>query len=153
MEENTERRPGERILMWFLLALSLFVFVAAWLMPRHTLSDSGAFPLFIGSVMILAVLRILWKERRVFASWKWSEEIVQVKPFMLPREVLAYIVVLVLYILLLYPLHFWVSSYLFLVGSFLLLKGAKPVKALIIGAGMLVVIWFLFQYIFRIMLW
>lgn len=153
MEENTERRPGERILIWFLLVLSLFVFVASWLMPHDTLSSSGAFPLFIGSVMILSVLRILWKERKVFASWKWGEEIGQAKPFVFPREVFVYIVVLVLYILLLYPLHFWVSSYLFLVGSFLLLKGAKPVKALIIGAGMLVVIWFLFQYIFRIILW
>jgi hypothetical protein len=153
MEENTERRPGERILIWFLLALSIFVFVVSWLMPHDTLSSSGAFPLFIGSVMILSILRILWKEHRVFASWKWGEEIAQTKTFIFPKEVLAYTVVLVLYLLLLYPLHFWVSSYLFLVGSFLLLKGAKPVKALIIGAGMVAGIWFLFQYIFQIVLW
>jgi hypothetical protein len=68
-------------------------------------------------------------------------------------QVVAYIGVLVLYILLLNPLHFWVSSYLFLVGSFLLLKGAKLLRGLIIGAGMLAVIWLLFQYIFRIVLW
>ena len=74
MEENTERKPGERFLMWFLLALSLFVLITAWFMPHDTFSDSGAFPLFIGCVMILSVLRILWKERKVFASWKWSEE-------------------------------------------------------------------------------
>ena len=153
MEEKLERRPGERILIWFLLALSLFVLITAWFMPRHCLSDSGAFPLFIGSVMTLSVIRILWKERKVFASWKWGEEIGQAKPFVFPKEVTAYIAVLVVYILVTMPLGFWVSSYLFLVGSFLMLKGAKPVNALIIGAGMLVVIWFLFQYIFRIMLW
>jgi hypothetical protein len=153
MEENAERRPGERFLIWFLLCLSLFVFVAAWFMPRHSLSDSGAFPLFIGSVMILSVLRILWKGRKVFASWKWREEHALIKPFVLPREVLAYIGVLVLFMLLTSYLHFWVSAYLFLVGSFLLLKGARPVRALIIGAVMLAVVWLLFQYIFRIILW
>jgi hypothetical protein len=153
MEENTERRPGERIVIWFLLALSLFVFVVAWLMPRETLSSSGAFPLFIGSVMILSVLRILWKERKVFASWKWREELSLIQPFVLPWEVASYIGVLVVYIVVTSSLGFWVSSYLFLVGSFLLLKGARPIKALIIGIGMLVVIWLLFQYIFRIILW
>ena len=122
-------------------------------MPHDTYSSSGAFPLFIGAVMFLSILRILWKERKVFASWKWAEEIPQIKPFAFPRQVVTYAVVLVLYILLLYPLHFWVSSYLFLVGSFLLLKGAKLVRGLIIGAIMLAVIWLLFEYIFRIVLW
>jgi len=153
MEENTERKPGERFLMWFLVALSLFVFIVAWYMPHESYASMGAFPLFIGAVMLLSILRILWKERKVFASWQWKEELAQASPFAFPKLVVAYIGVLVLYILLLNPLHFWVASYLFLVGSFLLLKGAKIVRALIIGAIMLAVIWFLFQYIFRIVLW
>lgn len=153
MEENTERRPGERFLMWFLLALSLFVLIVAWFMPHDSFSSMGAFPLFIGAVMFLSILRILWKERKVFASWQWKEELSQVKPFAFPTLVVVYIGVLVLYILLLYPLHFWLSSYLFLVGSFLLLKGAKFVRALITAAIMLAVIWLLFQYAFRIVLW
>ena len=153
MEENTERKPGERFLMWFLVALSLFVFIVAWYMPHESYASMGAFPLFIGAVMFLSILRILWKERKVFASWQWKEELAQASPFAFPKLVVAYIGVLVLYILLLNPLHFWVASYLFLVGSFLLLKGAKIVRALIIGAIMLAVIWFLFQYIFRIVLW
>jgi hypothetical protein len=59
----------------------------------------------------------------------------------------------VVYILVTSSLGFWISSYLFLVGSLLLLKGARPVKALIIGVVTLAVIWLLFQYIFRIILW
>ena len=153
MEENTERKPGERFLMWFLVALSLFVFIVAWYMPHESYASMWAFPLFIGAVMLLSILRILWKERKVFASWQWKEELAQASPFAFPKLVVSYIGVLVLYILLLNPLHFWVASYLFLVGSFLLLKGAKIVRALIIGAIMLAVIWFLFQYIFRIVLW
>lgn len=153
MDENLERKPGERFLMWFLLALGLFVLVAAWQMPHNTYSASGSFPIFIAAVMILSILRILWKERKVFASWKWAEEIARIQPFAFPKEVIWYAAALILYILLLYPLHFWASSYLFLVGSFLLLKGAKLVRGLIIGAIMLAVIWLLFEYIFRIVLW
>jgi len=153
MEEKTERRPGERFLMWFLLALSLFVIIVAWQMPHDSFSSMGAFPLFIGAVMLLSIARILWKERKVFASWQWKEELVQARPFAFPYLVNVYIVVLILYILLLYPLHFWLSSYLFLVGSFLLLKGAKIVRALITGVIMLAVVWLLFQYAFRIVLW
>ena len=153
MEENTERKPGERFLMWFLLALSLFVLIVAWQMPHDSFSSMGAFPLFIGAVMFLSILRILWKERKVFASWQWKEEIAQARPFAFPTLVVLYIFVLVAYILLLYPLHFWLSSYLFLVGSFLLLKGAKIVRALITGVIMLAVVWLLFEYAFRIVLW
>jgi hypothetical protein len=153
MEEKIERKPGERFLMWFLLALSLFIFIVAWQMPHDSFSSSGAFPLFIGAVMFLSILRILWKGRKVFALWQWKEEISEAKPFAFPRQVVAYIVVLVLYILLLNPLHFWVGSYLFLVGSFLLLKGANLLRGLIIAAIMLAVIWLLFEYIFRIVLW
>jgi len=153
VEEDTKRKPGERILTWFLLAVSLFVLVNAWRMPHETLSSSGAFPFFIGSVMILSVLRVLWKEWKVFASWKWREEFSLIQPFVMPREVASYIGVLVVYILVTSSLGFWVSSYLFLVGSFLLLKGARPVKGLIIGVVMLAIIWLLFQYIFKIILW
>jgi hypothetical protein len=153
MEEKTERKPGERFLLWFLLALSLFIFVVAWQMPHDSFSSSGAFPLFIASVMFLSVVRMFMKDRKVFASWKWREEVAQIKPFAFPREVVVYTVVLILYSLLLYPLHFWISSYLFLVGSFLMLKGAKPVRGMIIAACMLAVIWLLFQYIFKIVLW
>jgi hypothetical protein len=153
MEEKTERKPGERFLMYFLLALSLFVVIVAYSMDHSKFESTGSFPLFIGTVMFLSILRILWKERKVFSSWHWKEELSQVKPFAFPSLVVAYTGVLILYILLLYPLHFWAASYLFLVGSFLLLKGAKFLKGLMIGAVMLAVIWLLFQYIFRIVLW
>lgn len=153
MENNTERKPGERFFIGFLLALSLFILITAWFMPRRTLSDSGTFPLFIGFIMILAVLRIFWKERKIFASWKWKEEGPLIQPFVFPKDVTVYMLVLLVYILATGYVGFWVSSYIFLVGSFLLLRGAKLVRALITGAVMLAVIWLLFQYIFRIILW
>jgi hypothetical protein len=61
--------------------------------------------------------------------------------------------ILILYILVLEPLHFWVSSFLFLVGSFLFLKGAGWIRSIIIAVGMLVTVYVLFQYTFSVILW
>lgn len=154
MEEKTKQRPGERILLWFLLAISIFLLIQAFLLPNlKNLSSPGAFPIFIISVMILSVLRILWKSRTHHSTYKLSEEFGKAIPLVFPKTVAAYTAILILYIFLLYPLHFWVSSYLFLVGSFIFLKGAKVLRSIFIAGGMLVAIYLLFQYLFRVILW
>jgi len=45
------------------------------------------------------------------------------------------------------------SSFIFLVGSFTFLKGAGWIRSIIIAVGMLVAVYFLFQYIFKVILW
>jgi len=154
MEDKVEQRPGERILLWFLLAFSIFILIQAFILPNlKDLSSPGAFPIFIISIMILSVLRILWKNRRHHSAFKIGEEFGKAIPLAFPKTVAAYTAILILYIFLLYPLHFWASSYLFLVGSFLFLKGAKIFQSFLIAAGMLVAIYLLFQYLFRVILW
>lgn len=154
MEDKITQRPGERILLWFLFAFSIFILIQAILLPNlKDLSSPGAFPIFIISVMILSILRILWKNRTHHSTIKIGEEFEKAIPLVFPKTVAAYAAILILYIFLLYPLHFWVSSYLFLIGSFVLLKGAKILRSLFIAAGMLAVIYFLFQYLFRVIFW
>lgn len=154
MEDKITRRPGERILIWFLLLFSIFILVQAFMMPHlENLSSSGAFPIFIGSIMILCTLRILWENHARYSALKIGEEIEKAIPLVFPKTVAAYTAILILYILLLYPLHFWVSSYLFLVGSFLFLKGAKILRSFFIAAALLGVIYLLFQYLFRVIFW
>lgn len=153
MEKEFKSRPGEGFLIFFLLLFSIFVVATSWIMPHSEFSSSGSFPLIIGSVMIISVLHILWKNRKEFFANKLKEEILLTKLYLFPKDVAVYSLVLIAYIILLHPLHFWISSYLFMFVSFLTLRGAKPVKALIIGAGMLIGIWFLFAYIFKIVLW
>ena len=154
MEEKIEQTPGERILLWFLLAFSIFILIQAFRLPNlHNLSSPGAFPIFVISIMILSVLRVLWKNRTRHSALKTGEEFGKAIPFVFPKNVAIYAAILILYIFLLYPLNFWVSSYLFLVGSFLFLKGAKIFRSFFIAAGMLAAIYLLFQYLFRVILW
>lgn len=154
MEDKITQRPGERILMWFLLAFSISILILAFRIPHlENLSSSGAFPIFVASVLIGSSLRILWKNREQYAALKLGEEFKQTGPFVFPKIVTTYTAVLILYILLLYPLHFWVSSALFLIGSFILLKGAKVWQSLIIAAATLVAVYLVFQYVFKVILW
>jgi putative tricarboxylic transport membrane protein len=154
MEEKIEQRPGERILLWFILAMSLFAFIVALMIPHlEHLNSAGAFPIFITSIMIASAVRILWKNRKRYAVLSLAEEVSQAQPFAVPKIVAGYSVILFLYILLTAPLHFLPSSYLFLVGSFLFLKGASLWKSFLIAAFMLAIIFVLFQTIFKVILW
>ena len=154
MEEKTVQKPGEKILIWFLLFFSIFILVQAIMIPGlKSLSSSGVFPIFISSIMIMTMLRLLWKNRTQYSTRKIGDEFKKGIPIVFPKTVAIYAGILVLYILFLYPLHFWPSSFLFLLGSFVFLRGAKPLRALFIAAGLLVVIYLLFQYLFRVIFW
>jgi hypothetical protein len=154
MVEKSEQKPGERIVIWFLLLLSIFILVQAIMIPHlDNLSSSGVFPIFIALIMISSISSLLWKNRARYSALKIGEEFKKAIPLVFPRAVAIFATILILYIFLLYPLHFWVSSYLFLVGSFVFLKGAKIVHAFVIAAGLLVVIYFLFQSLFRVIFW
>ncbi len=152
--EQTERRPGERLMLWFLLAFSVFILITALkTLQLENLSSSGAFPIFIALVMIGSTLTVLWKNRARYAAFRIGEETVRALPLVFPHTVAVFTGILILYISLLEPLHFWVSSFLFLVGSFIFLKGAGWIRSIVIAVGMLVTVYVLFQYTFSVILW
>jgi hypothetical protein len=154
MTEQTEQRPGERLFLWFLLAFSVFILLTALMIPHlENLSSSGAFPIFIGSVLILSTVRVLWRNRKPYAALTLREECRHVCAYALPLNVVGYALILFLYILTTAPLHFLPSSFGFLVISFLFLKAASPVRSFIVAAGTLAGIYVLFHTVFRVILW
>jgi putative tricarboxylic transport membrane protein len=154
MSEQVRHRPGERLFLWLLLAFSVFILITAVRIPQlENLSSSGAFPIFIGSVLILSTLRVLWRNRKHYAELTLREESRQVPGFVLPLNVVGYALVLLLYILTTAPLHFLPSSFGFLVVSFIFLKGTTPVRSLIVAAVTLACIYALFHTVFRVILW
>jgi len=154
MTEQTEPRPGERIFIWLLLAFGIFVLITALMIPNLVnLSSSGVFPVFIASILILTMVHVLWQNRKRYAAVRLREECRQVPAFVLPVTVIGYAFILLLYILTTAPLHFLPSSFAFLVISFIFLKGASPLRSVIIGVGTLAVIYVLFQTIFKVILW
>jgi hypothetical protein len=129
-------------------------FIAALMIPHlEHLSSSGAFPIFITVIMIISTICILWNNRKRYAALPLGEELRQAQPFSLPKIIIIYTAILLTYILLTARLHFVPSTYLFLAGSFIFLKGGKTWKMLLIAALMLAVIYVLFQTIFNVFLW
>jgi hypothetical protein len=152
--EHEKPRPGERVVLWLLLALGTGILVTALTtLPLENLSASGAFPVCIALVMMGSALLVLRKNRARYAALRLREECAASIPFVFPRTVAVFIGILVLYILLLEPLHFWASAFLFLVGSTVFLKGAGWIRATVVAVGMLAAIYVLFQSFFRVILW
>lgn len=132
----------------------MFMLVTAVRIPHlENLSSSGAFPIFIGSVLILSTVRVLWQNRKRYAVLTWVEESRQGAAFVLPLNVVGYALILLLYILTTAPLHFLPSSFGFLVISFIFLKATTPLRSLIISVGTLASIYVLFHTVFRVILW
>lgn len=153
MENKVAYRPGERIFLWVLIVISILVLVYSLQIPHKDLSGPGVFPIFIGAILLVSALRVLWANRNIYRSLPLGQELRQAADFTFPRTVTVFAVILILYILLLQPLHFIASSYLFLVGSFIFLKGTTVVRAFLTGVGFLALIYFIFQYIFKVVLW
>jgi putative tricarboxylic transport membrane protein len=153
MEEKIPKRPGERIFLWFNLLISIFILINAFRMPHESFSSYGSFPILVGSIMALTILWVLIKDRARLYGFKIGEEFRKTIPFAFPGTISVYAGIIILYILLLNPLHFWLGSYLFLIGSFLFLKGTTPLRSLFIAAGLLGAIYLVFQFIFKIILW
>jgi hypothetical protein len=154
MPAQTPYRPGERIFIWLLLALGIFIVITAFMIPNlENLSSSGVFPIFVGSILILTMVHVLWKNRKRYAASTLREECAQVRAFVLPITVVGYAGILLLYILTTAPLRFIPSSFAFLVISFIFLRAASPLCSVIIAVCTLAGIYGLFQTIFKVILW
>jgi putative tricarboxylic transport membrane protein len=154
MTGQMPHRPGERVFLWLLFACGIFVLITALMIPNlENLSSSGVFPIFIGSILILTIARVLWNNRRQYATMTLREDCRQIPAFVLPVTVTGYAGILLLYILTTAQLHFLPSSFAFLVISFVFLKGASIWRSVIIGAGTLAGIYLLFQTVFKVILW
>jgi hypothetical protein len=154
MTDATHTRPGERFFVWVLLAFSVCILVTALRIPHlENLSSSGAFPILTAAIMISMAACVLWRNRRRYAALTLQEEFRQVRAFAVPRNVVGYALILLLYILTTASLHFLPSSFTFLVVSFMFLKAASPLRSGLIAAGTLAGMYVLFQTVFKVVLW
>ena len=155
MEKERKLRAGENFFAWILLLFSLFVLLQAYFISGFSsISSAGTFPMAASAVMVVSSCLILLKNRRLEKpeNRNLRGELAQAVKAVLPYKFLIYTVIVVAYVTLLQPLHFLPSSFAFLVISIVYLKGTTVPKALIISISILVFIYILFQYVFRVVL-
>ena len=138
-----------------MLAFSLFVlFLAYRISGFSSISSPGTFPMGAASVMVLSMVLILLDNRKMQKPdvADLADELRRAAGEVLSKVFLIYTAVIIVYMVLIEPLHFLTSSFVFLFVSMLYLKGSTFFKSLIIAAVSLGGIYFIFQYFFRVVL-
>lgn len=155
MSKKRKLRAGENIFGWLLLLFSLFVLVNAYLISGFSsISSAGMFPMCASAVMVIAMVSILLNNRKFKKADADSlkSELHRAAKQVLPNVFLVYAIIVIVYVVLIQPLHFLPSSFAFLLVSMIYLKGSTALKSLIISTITLGCIYFMFQYLFRVVL-
>jgi putative tricarboxylic transport membrane protein len=155
MRQTRKLRVGENLFTWLLMLLSLFVFYEAYLISGfHALDSPGTFPLMAAGIMIFTAGLVLLENRKQEKPDvpNLRAELSRAGREVLPPVFLIYIIIVIAYAILIEPLHFLPSSFLFLFASMAFLRGSGIIKSLVISAGTLVCIYIIFQTLFRVIL-
>jgi putative tricarboxylic transport membrane protein len=155
MKKDRKLRAGENIFGWILLLFSLYILLQAYFISGFSsISSAGTFPMAASAVMVVSSGLILLNNRRLKKpdTKNIRDELVLTVKTVLPSIFLFYIVIVIVYAALLKPLHFLPSSLAFLIISIIYLKGTTVPKTILISISILVFIYILFQYVFRVVL-
>jgi hypothetical protein len=155
MTPPTRRLPGELV---FVLVLLLFGATALWQAYRisgfASWSSPGAVPMLAALVLLAAALRIALATLRQPSAEipEGSTLPAQFGQLLLPRVIVAFTLLIVLYMFALEPLGFVVASFLFLAAGMWVLGSRRIVYNFVISAICLAVIYAIFQTAFSVVL-
>jgi len=155
MKKERKLRAGENFFGWLMMALGLFVLVQAFLISGFSsISSAGTFPMLASAVMVVAAASMLLNNRKLKKpdTDSFKNELRQAAKQALPKVFLVYMIIVIGYIILIKPLHFLPSSFVFLLLSMIFLKGSSALKSLLISTVTLGCIYIMFQYFFRVVL-
>ena len=149
-----ETKPGEGPFVLLLFLVSIGLLIEAIRIPQLENSSSpGAFSIIVTSLMAVCTALLLSRNwRRYFLIDLANDARLAVRNAF-PKTVIVFMTLLVGYVAVIQPLHFWASSFAYLGLSFYLLQKASVVKSVSIAAFILVCIYLIFQYIFQVVLW
>ena len=105
-------------------------------------------------VMVISMAFILLNNRKLEKpdAKGLADELRLTAKQVLPRVFLIYVGIIIVYMILIQPLHFLPSSFAFLLASMIYLRGSSIIKSLIITTITLAGIYVVFQYFFRVVL-
>lgn len=144
------RKPGELGIALISFIIGTLGFYFALDMTSDELSSPSVFPKLASTVVMVCSVVNFWKAMRRKKPEVSAPTIAQ---YLLPKDVVVVLLLLVSYCVVLPWLHFIVSSYAFMVlGMVYLQRGKNIVRALLISAASLAVLVILFRYLFLVIL-
>lgn len=155
MKPHEKRLPGE---LAFVVVALLFAVTALWQAIRisgfASWSSPGAVPMLAALVMVLSGLKIAYGtlRRPPAESVPGVSRAAAFAQALLPRVIVAFTLLIVLYMFALEPAGFVVSSFLFLFAGMWVLGSRRLVHNAIVAALSLAVIYAVFQTAFSVVL-
>ena len=138
LHEKRLKQPGEDIFGLIFLVLSVGLFWQAYLIAGFSSIDSpGAFPLAAAAVMFVAAIIVVLGNRHHGRDTSGTP--------ILPRVVMIFVALMVGYAVLLSPLGFLPSSFLFLLFGMRLLYRRGWLAAIVLSLGSLIVVYVIFR--------
>jgi len=148
MQDGHVRRPGEGVFAIIVALCSLVLLWKAYDIDGFSaLSSPGAVPLGAAATMVVSALVIAFKTLR---SPKATTE--TIAKHILPFDVWTGIVLIILYAVLLVPLGFLPTSFLFMAIMIKLLSGRSVFFAVWTSAVSLLVIYLVFRIVFSVLM-
>lgn len=144
------RKPGEIFFatLWIILGALGYYFAIS--MTSDSYSAPSVFPKLTSALIIVCGLVILTKALKRERPEPDSPGVFQ---YLLPRDVLVMITLVILYCFSLPRLHFFPSSLAFLsAGMIYLYRGKKIIQSVVISVATLAVLIAIFRYVFMVIL-
>ena len=151
MNKSKKLRPGEKVFSFILIIFSVILFFESYKISGFSgLTTSGAMPMFASTIMLIASIFIFRETLKKDSKNKFN--LLKVTQYLLPKQLIFFVSLVLIYVLAIPYFGFTLSSGTFLIISILNLWNKGFVWSLGVSALSIAVIYFLFRIVFQVIL-
>ena len=151
MNKSKKLRPGEKVFSVILIIFSAILFFESFKISGFSgLTTSGAMPMFASTLMFIASIFIFLETLKKDPKNKFN--LLKVTQYLLPKQLIFFVSLVLIYVLAIPYFGFTLSSGTFLIISILNLWNKGIVWSLGVSVFSIAVIYFLFRIIFQVIL-
>ena len=151
MNKSKKLRPGEKVFSFILIIFSAILFFESYKISGFSgLTTSGAMPMFASTLMLIASIFIFLETLKKYPKNKFN--LLKVTQYLLPKQLIFFVSVVLIYVLAIPYFGFTLSSGTFLIISILSLWNKGIVWSLGVSIFSITIIYFLFRIVFQVIL-
>ena len=151
MNKSKKLRPGEKVFSVILIIFSAILFFESYKISGFSgLTTSGAMPMFASTLMFIASIFIFLETLKKDPKNKFN--LLKVTQYLLPKQLIFFVSLVLIYVLAIPYFGFTLSSGTFLIISILNLWNKGFVWSLGVSVLSIAVIYFLFRIVFQVIL-
>ena len=151
MNKSKKLRPGEKAFSFILIIFSAILFVESYKISGFSgLTTSGAMPMFASTLMLIASIFAFLETLKKDPKKKFN--LLKVTQYLLPKQLIFFVSLVLIYVLAVPYFGFTLSSGAFLIISILNLWNKGIAWSLGVSLFSIAVIYFLFRIVFQVIL-